>query len=150
MQGDRGAYLSNGQRQVPEGIKDCRTVTTISTRQGALQLPDKEIWGETDMRCLNTVSPFSPLPPQTFGCWALDSRRGPRENGLLMLCSGKALSREGRHRPPCPHLPPIRLSSRSRYFLHIWRPFSSSLGPRERGRQLGQSSNHDKFKGLGI
>lgn len=99
MQGDRGAYLSNGQRQVPEGIKDCRTVTTISTRQGALQLPDKEIWGETDMRCLNTVSPFSPLPPQTFGCWALDSRRGPRENGLLMLCSGKALSREGRHCP---------------------------------------------------
>lgn len=42
---NRGAYLSNGQREVPEGIKDCRTVTTISTCQGALQLPHKEIWG---------------------------------------------------------------------------------------------------------
>lgn len=36
--------LCDGQGEVPEGIEDCRTVTTIRTGQGALQLPNKKIW----------------------------------------------------------------------------------------------------------
>ena len=39
-------YLCNGQREGPEGIEDCGAVAAVSARQGALQLPNKEIWGE--------------------------------------------------------------------------------------------------------
>lgn len=72
--------------------------------------------------------PFALLLPQSAGCL------GDGVSGLLR--SGKGVEKAGP--PPLLHSPPIRLSSRSRYFRHICRPFSSSLGTGGRQRVRAQ------------
>lgn len=84
-----------------------------------------------------------PMAPASVS-WTPGRKWVPWFLGLFMLFRQKQLGKQGF--PPVMHLPPIRLSSLSRYFLHICRPFSSSLGAR-RGRQLGQSEEHDRLKG---
>lgn len=123
-------------------------MTTLGTGQGALQLPHKEVWGQTDVRRCSPGSEHLPgtRPLSRCSCLGLlgaGQKRGclgEGVSGLRPRHSGKG--REQAEPPPLLHSPPIRLSSRSRYFRHMCRPFSSSL--RTGGRKTaGQSTGRD-------